>query len=150
MAQFDCEECGELDKYGGCKIIRLGKQALKITKPVIIQCFSDEFDLPNCECPTPARMGNVLTKANESDLLSPKYHTKYRSGVGKMMHVMQYSAPQIYNAVRDHQRHMSQLAPKHMKEMLHCMTHCINRPNRVLVLAHTRFWDDNSDSRFRK
>ena len=24
-AQFDCGECGELDEYDGCKIIRIGK-----------------------------------------------------------------------------------------------------------------------------
>ena len=81
--RFDCEECGELDEYVGCKITRIGKSALKITQPVIIQSFSDEFDLPNHGCPTPVRMGNVLTKAGESDLLGPKEHAKYRSGVEK-------------------------------------------------------------------
>jgi hypothetical protein len=61
-------------------------------------------------------MGNVLTKADESDLLSTKEHAKYRSRVGNMMHVMQYSVPQIYNTVRDLARHISQSAPKHMKK----------------------------------
>jgi len=135
--RFDCEECGELDEYVGCKITRIGKSALKITQPVIIQSFSDEFDLPNRGCLAPERMGNVLTKADESDLLGLKEHTKYRSGVGKMMHVMQYSFPQIYNTVRDLARHMITPAPKHMKEMLHCMKHMADRLNCGLVLAPT-------------
>ena len=54
--RFDCEECGELDKYVGCKITKIGKSALKITQPVIFQSFSDKFDLPNRGCPTPARI----------------------------------------------------------------------------------------------
>ena len=44
---LDCEECGEFDEYVGCKVTRIGKPALKITQLVIIQSFSDEFDLPN-------------------------------------------------------------------------------------------------------
>ena len=69
--------------------------------------------------------------------MGPEEHTKYRSGVGKMMHVMQYSFPQIYNAVQDLARHMTKPAPKHMKEMLHFMKHMADRPNRGLVLAPT-------------
>ena len=45
MAIFDYEEYGELDEYVCCKITRIGKPALKITQPVIVQSFSDEFDL---------------------------------------------------------------------------------------------------------
>ena len=69
MIGFECEECGELDEYVGCKISRIGKSVLKIAQPVTIQSFTDKFDLSNRGCPTPARSGNVLTKASESDLM---------------------------------------------------------------------------------
>ena len=82
-------------------------------------------------------MGNMLTKADESDLLGPKEHTKYRSGVGKMMHGMQYSSPEIYNAVQDLARHLTKPTPKHMNKMLHSMNHMTDRPNRGLVLVPT-------------
>ena len=82
-ARVDCEKCGELNEYVGWKIIRTAKSALEITQPILIQSFSDKFDLPNHDCPTPARVGNVLTKADESDLLGPTEHIKYRSGVEK-------------------------------------------------------------------
>ena len=36
MSQFDCEDCGELDEYVGCKITRIGSDAIKFTQPVIL------------------------------------------------------------------------------------------------------------------
>ena len=65
------------------------------------------------------------------------------------MHVMQYSLPQTYNAVRDLARHMAKPADKHMKAMLHCMKHCAERPNRGLVLQPTRKWDGTDKHLFR-
>ena len=94
-------------------------------------------------------MGNVFTKDDEWDLLGLREFTKYRSGVVKLMHVMQYPSPQIYNAVQDLARHMTKPAPKHMKEMLHCMKHMADRPNRGLVLAPTWLWDGSNDFKFR-
>ena len=115
--------------------------ALKFTQPVIFQNYTDEFELPNLNFPTPATAGDCLTKCKEKDALGPAQHTKYRVGVGKMMNVMQYSLSQTYNAVRDLARHMSQPAPKHMKAMLHCTKHCADRPNRGLVLKPDTKWD---------
>ena len=148
MSRFDCEECGELNEYIGCKITRPDKYSLKFTQPVLLQSFEDEFDLPTRAAPTPARVGDVLTKSNEKDVLPPKSQTKYRCGVGKMMHVMQYSIPPIYNSVRDLARHMQQPGDKHMQAMLHCMKHCKDRPNRGLVLAPRRRWNGEMDFEF--
>ena len=146
--RFECEECGELNEYVGCKITRPNKDSLKFTQPVLLQSFEDEFDLPKRAVPTPARVGDVLTKANEEEVLPPKLQTVYRSGVGKMMHIMQYSLPSICNSVSDLARHMQQPADKHMKAMLHCMKHCIDRPNRGLVLASRRKWNGEKDFEF--
>jgi hypothetical protein len=91
----------------------------------------------------------VLTKAGESDILSPNEHTKYRSGVGKMLHVMQYSTHQIYNTVKDLTRHMFLPASKYMKEMLNCTKYWADRPTCGLILAPIRSWNGNSDFKFR-
>ena len=149
IEQVEYEECGELNEYMGCKITRIEKSALKITQPVIIQSFTDTFDLPNHGCPTSARSDNVLTKSDESDLFSPKEQTTYRSGVGKRSHMMQYLALQIHNTVWDLVRHMFWSAPKHTKEILHCMKHCADRPTRGLVLASTKLWDGSNDYKFK-
>ena len=74
---------------------------------------------------------------NQTYWVQKSISTKYRSGVEKVMHVMQYSSPQIYNAIRDLVRHMTKPAPKHMKEMLHCMKHTTDRQKCDLVLAPT-------------
>ena len=29
MNRFDCEDCGEIEEYAGCKITRIGKHAFK-------------------------------------------------------------------------------------------------------------------------
>ena len=56
---------------------------------MIIQSYSDEFDLPDCGVTTPAVAGDVLTRCeDDADALGLEEHTKYWSGVGKMMHVM--------------------------------------------------------------
>ena len=148
MSRFDCEDCGELDEYVGCKITCIGDNAPKFTQPVILQNYTDEFDLLNRKFTTLATDGDCLTRCNEKDALGPAEHTKYRSGVGKMMHIMQYSLPQTYNAVRDLARHMSQPAPKHMKAMVYCMKHFADRPNCGLVLKPNSKWDGSKSFAF--
>ena len=60
---FDCEDVGELKEYVGCKIdINNYNQSLKITQPVLIQSFEDEFPLPNREYDTPAEPKKQLNQ----------------------------------------------------------------------------------------
>ena len=47
---FDCDEIGESTEYIGCKIER-GKGWMKLTQPVSLQSFEDEFDLPDVKTP---------------------------------------------------------------------------------------------------
>ena len=45
---FDCSDEGEMKEYVGCRIdYSLKKRSRKITQPIIIQSFINEFDLPN-------------------------------------------------------------------------------------------------------
>lgn len=148
MDRFDCEDCGDLDEYVGCKIDRIDDGAIKFTQPVILQSFDDEFDLPNESYNTPARAGTVLTKGEPEDALGGQEQTKYRSGVGKMLHVMQYSRPEMYNSVRDLARHMSCATKKHTLAMLRAMKYAASTPNRGLVLRPDARWDGNPDFEF--
>ena len=97
---------GKLEEYMGCKITRKGKHSLKFTQPVLIQSLSDKFELPNGRYTTPAMAGDVLTKCKEKDMMEAQQQTIYRSGTGKLMHMMQYSQPEVYNCVWDQARHM--------------------------------------------
>ena len=46
MSRFDCEDCGELDEYDGCKITRIGGNALKFTQPVILKATLTSLIFP--------------------------------------------------------------------------------------------------------
>jgi hypothetical protein len=79
---FTLDEQGEFVEYIGCKIERsLRDRWMKLTQPVLIQSFSDEFDLPREEPTLPAKAGEVLSCEDGAP-------TIYRSGVGKILHMM--------------------------------------------------------------
>ena len=82
MDRFECKDCGKLNKYVGCKIDRIGNDAIKFTQPVLLQSNSDKFGLPEQSVTTPAVAGDVLMKCEEANALSPVEQTKYWSGVG--------------------------------------------------------------------
>jgi hypothetical protein len=59
MERFDCKDCGDIEEYMGCKIVRT-KNLLKFTQPVLMQSYNDEFELPKMSYRTPAPAGSVL------------------------------------------------------------------------------------------
>jgi hypothetical protein len=67
---------------------------------------------------TPAEQDKVLMKYDEGTELKGKEQTKYRIRVGKLLHMMRWSRPEIYNAVRELSRFMTVGASEvHMKAM---------------------------------
>jgi hypothetical protein len=92
-ARFDCEEIGEVDEYVGCKVERnYEDNSIKLTQPVMLQSFIDEFNLPNGPAPNiPATPGDALVKADPKDCIPANELFKYRSGVGKLLHIMRWS-----------------------------------------------------------
>jgi hypothetical protein len=104
---FTLDEQGELQEYVGCKIER-DKQArwMKLTQPVMILSFSDEFELPSEKAIIPAKEEEILSKDDGVPLNIGLVKT-YRSGVGKMLHMMKWSRNDIMNRVRELSRFMS-------------------------------------------
>ena len=46
-AKVECDDTGELKEYVGCKLdIDIKNQRMKWTQPVLLQSFTDEFELP--------------------------------------------------------------------------------------------------------
>ncbi len=134
MKRLECKDCDEMEEYVGCKVTRV-RGSLKFTQPVLLQSFSDEFELPTRRYnTTPAVAGSVLIPGEESEWSAGAAATKYRSGVGKLMHMMQYSRPEIYNAVRDLSRHMTHPTQVHFDAMLRVMKYCVDTPDRGLTL----------------
>ena len=86
---FECDDIGWMNEYIGCKIdADREKRNLKITQPVLLQSFSGEFDLPKKQFNTPAEPKTALKHSKEEELLGDADQTKYRSGVGKLIHLI--------------------------------------------------------------
>ena len=146
MKLFDCDDIGEFKEYVGCKITRDDK-SIKFTQPVLLQSFKDEFELPNRNYETPGEPGKVLTKVIEGTEVDNKMQTEFRSGVGKLLHLMRWSRPEIWNAVRECSRRMSKSNLDHRKAMLRIMQYCVSTPNRGWTLKPVRKWH-NCDKDF--
>ena len=135
----DCDDTGELSEYVGCKIER-DKDSIKITQPVLLQSFKDEFDIPDelKDVKTPAPKGQVLLAGAEEHIVSDEEQSTYRSGVGKLLHLMRWSRPEMSNAVRELTRFFSKASMAHVKAMYRVMQYGLNTEKRGRVLKPTR------------
>jgi hypothetical protein len=122
MEQFKCDDCGELTEYIGNKIERVGEDAIRLVQSVLTQSYEDEFNLENKCYSTPAQPGTVLMHPGQGkEVLNSEDQTTLRSGMGKLMYQMQYSRPNITQAVRDLARYMTCGNLKALEAMKRCM-----------------------------
>jgi len=115
-----------------------------------LQSYRDELDILKLKkFNTLAAPGTVLRKPDEgNELLTPTKLTQYCSGVGKGMHMMQYSRPDTFNAVRDLARHMTKATQVQFDAMLRMVKYVDDTSDRGLVLNPTRKWDGNKEHEF--
>ena len=66
---------------------------------MILQSFGDEFSLPKRVTVTPGMPGNTLKKATEEDVQPPEETTYFHKGVGKLIHIIRWSMPEVHNFV---------------------------------------------------
>ena len=60
---FSLDEVGEVSEYVGCKVEYNKEEGyMKLTQPVLIQSFRDEFELPEIEYKTPAAPNESLVE----------------------------------------------------------------------------------------
>jgi hypothetical protein len=66
---FDCDIIGNMDEYVGCKIERNEKEGwIRFTQPVLLQSYTDEFDLTEgTKATTPADDGQLLVPCDPHD-----------------------------------------------------------------------------------
>jgi hypothetical protein len=134
----------------GMHIEKCKSGGIKFLQKVLLQSYRDEFDIKDLKkFNTPATPGTVLKKPIDGDvILKSEKQTLYCSGVGKAMHMMQYSRPDTYNAVCDLVRHMTSAMQVHMDAMLRLMKYVDNTRDRGLVLNPTQKWDGSKDHEF--
>ena len=78
-----------------------------------------------------------------------KNQTPYRSGVGKLLHMMRWLRPDILDASHELAKCMSKSDDKHMADMKQVMSYCLATPNRGWTLKPTRKWDGNPKFEFK-
>ncbi len=139
MDQFKCKDCGPLNEYVGCTIEKLETGGINFRQKVLLQNYRDEFDIGNLKkFNTLAAPGIVLKKPDKGkENLTPAKQTQYCSGVGKRMHMMQYSRPDTYNAVCNLARHITCAMQVHYDTMLRMMNYVYDTSERGLVLNPT-------------
>ncbi len=103
-----------------------------------MQSYNDKIELPKKSYMTPALTGLVLVAGNKEEALSPAMQKKYCCGTGKVMHAMQYSKPEMYNAVQDLSYHMHKATQDHYKAMLRVLKYSVDTVEQGLVLKPNR------------
>jgi hypothetical protein len=77
---------------------------MKLTQAVMIQNFQDKFNLlPEGKASNtpPTLSGTVMSEGEVKNQVDIESQATYRSGVGKLLHMMQWTRPEIMNAVRE-------------------------------------------------
>ncbi len=148
--QFECNDCGPMVEYVGCTVEKCKSGGIKFLQKVMLQSSRDEFDIKGLKkFNTPATPGTVLKKPMDGDvILKSEKQTLYCSGVGKVMHMMQYSRLDTYNAVCDLVRHMTSAMQVHMDAMQRLMKYVDDTRDRGLVLNPMQKWGGNKDHEF--
>jgi hypothetical protein len=82
-------------------------------------------------------------------MLDSKDQLKLRSGIGKLLWHMQYSRPDIQQAVRDLARHMTRGDKSHMNAMLQCMQYLKCTKDAGLFLKPERKWGGSDSFQFK-
>ena len=76
---------------------------------------------------TPAEPGSQLRRCKEGSEISKQ--KKFRSGTGKLLHMMRWSRPDVLNAVRELSKHMKESNLLHYGAMCRVMEHAMKTPN---------------------
>jgi hypothetical protein len=150
MKQFECEDCGQLKEYIVNKINYVGDDTIQFVQTVLLQSYSDKFNLEK-RCHNTAAIPGTMHKKPVEDgkVLSSEDQTILRFGIGKLMYHMQYSHLDIAQAVRDQARHMTHGDETHMQAMLRCMQYLNCTKDAGLVLKLTRKWDGTNQFQFK-
>ena len=90
---------------------------------------------------TPAKPGKVLSKRENKVTVSKEEQKTCRSRVGKMLHMMRWSRPDILNAVRECSMMRSWTMESHIKAMKRIMTYFVTTADRGLLLKPNTVWN---------
>ena len=141
---FTCKREGVLTEYVG-SILSItrddeGHGTVKFTQPVLIKKLKDAYEVPEGPISkTPAVAGQVLVKGDD-DGTTTQDTTMYRSATATCMFMMQWSRPDIFNAVRGLARHMTAPREAHVRALKTLIKYVTHTENRGLLISPTDMW----------
>ena len=75
---------------------------MKVTQPVLLQSLKNDFGISKEQRPTtPVEPGSVLSMDEDTEVMKESDQKIYRSGVGKLLHMMKWSRLEISIVVRE-------------------------------------------------
>ena len=142
---FTCKREGELTEYVGSKLAIKhdagGKGTVRFTKPVLIKKLNEEYKMPKGPVSkTPAVAGQVLVKGDGDSTVSDDTIKMYRSATATCMFMMQWSCPDIFNAVRGLARHMTAPREAHVRALMTLIKYVTHTKHRGLMIAPKEMW----------
>ena len=118
-----------------------GKGTIQFTQPVLIQKLKEEYTVPDGPVSkTPAVAGQVLIKGDGEGTVSLEQSKMYRSATATCMFLMQWSRPDIFNAVRGLARHMTAPREAHVRALMTLLKYVTHTKERGLVIAPRDMW----------
>jgi hypothetical protein len=129
--RFNVKVDDTLTDYLGCEIIRDGnKPKIWIRQPNLLSHIAGNFSeyLPTKHVGTPGTPKFVVIRhvQDDANLLSPDEQSKFRTGVGMLMHLVKYSRPEIANAVRECSKVLDGATKRDWNELMRIMKFVIS------------------------
>jgi hypothetical protein len=129
----------DLKDYLSCQILFSNNATQAwVCQPHLVSTIKSEFgeeveSVRNCL--TPGTPGKMLTKEKDDTLiLSPEKHSRYRTGVGKLLYLVKYSRPDIANCVRELSKCLDGPTETSYKELLRAIKYVLNTNDKGLKM----------------
>jgi hypothetical protein len=141
MEKVECDDNGEAEEFVGCMIeYNRAEKWLRLTQPVLLQSFTDEFQISDEQHPMTPGIPAKALQSGTQPAVQEKRRTYYRSGVGKLMHLRRWSRPEMANSVRDLSRFNTNSSEEHMTALHRAMRYATTTPKRGVTLAPNGEW----------
>ena len=142
---FTCKRERELMEYVGSTLTFShddnGKRTVKFTQQALIKNINKEYKMSDGPVSkTPAVAGQVLMKGDGKGTISPKQIKMYHSATSTCMFMMQWSHPDISNAVQGLARHMTAPREAHVCALMTLLKYVTHTHERGLVIAPRDLW----------
>ena len=96
----------------------------------MIQSLLNEFNAGKKKQATLAEPNIGLKRPEPGEILASKDQSKYLSGIRKMIHIMRWSRPDIYNMTFDCVRNMTLAGRTNYNAIIYKIAYCVATPEK--------------------